>query len=665
MNAPLRFRQVHLDFHTSPEIPDVGAAFDPDEFAATLDAASVNSVTCFARCHHGMLYYQSDLFPERVHPTLARLDLLEAQIAACHAKNIRVPIYVTVQWDEFTADRHREWLCLDEEGREYGTKPLEPGFYRWLDVFHPGYRQFLFDHVDEICKKMPVDGFFFDIVQPRPSLAKHWIDAMDAEGLNPESAADRQVFAVKVIREWEAEMAAFVRERAPDATIFFNSGHVGTKHRPTTESYTHYELESLPSGGWGYLHFPQAMRYARNLGHECLGMTGKFHTSWGDFGSYKNPIALEFECFHMLALGAKCSIGDQLPPSGKLDPTTYDLIGGVYGEVKKKELWCAWSQPVTDVALLTTEEFHDSAPDGGRTLENVLGAVRMLQELRVSFDIVDSWADLSKYRLAILPDAMTCSPELTAKLEAFVKEGGAVIATHKSGLNTDGKFASSIFGVEAVGDAPLSPDFLVPGVLGANLPKTGHVMYKRALETRPLPGAEVLAGVEEPYFGRDWRRFCSHKHTPSSGKLAAYPGAVGKGKVVYLAHPVFSLYFDCAPRWCKEIVGDALKRLLPDPVVEVEGPSTLIVALTHQPARRQYTLHLLSYIPERRGRAFDTIEEVFPLTNIPVTIRTPVRLGLARVVPTGDGLAVRREGNISRIVIPRIDGHAMIELAYE
>ena len=57
MTTALRCRQVHLDFHTSPHIEGVGAAFDPDHFAATLAAAHVDSVTCFARCHHGWIYY--------------------------------------------------------------------------------------------------------------------------------------------------------------------------------------------------------------------------------------------------------------------------------------------------------------------------------------------------------------------------------------------------------------------------------------------------------------------------------------------------------------------------------------------------------------------------------------------------------------------------------
>lgn len=267
------FRQIHLDFHTSPDIPEIGADFNPDEFAQTLQQAHVNSVTAFARCHHGHIYYDSTINPERIHPHLANRNLLVEQMEACHKRGIRVPIYSTIQWDQFTADAHRDWLCIDNSGKEFGTEPLKPGFYRFLDVFHPGYRQFLFNHVQEMLDTMPCDGFFFDIVQARPSVAKHWLDAMDNAGFNPEHEGDRQRFAQKVIREWESEMTAFIRQRNQDCTIFYNSGHIGPRHRISKSSYSHYELESLPSGGWGYLHFPQAMRYARGSGLDCLGMS--------------------------------------------------------------------------------------------------------------------------------------------------------------------------------------------------------------------------------------------------------------------------------------------------------------------------------------------------------------------------------------------------------
>ena len=81
MRLSLPTRQIHLDFHTGPAIPDVGRDFDARAFARTMQQAHVNSVTVFAKCHHGHLYYNTKR-PER-HPGLKRgLDLLRRQVEA-------------------------------------------------------------------------------------------------------------------------------------------------------------------------------------------------------------------------------------------------------------------------------------------------------------------------------------------------------------------------------------------------------------------------------------------------------------------------------------------------------------------------------------------------------------------------------------------------------
>ena len=156
----LRFRQIHLDFHTSELVDGIGAQFDPEEFVRTLKLASVNSITCFARCHHGWIYYDTKLNPERRHPHLTR-NLLKEQIEICHKNDIRVPIYTTIMWDQYTAQRHPDWLVMDEKGAPVGTPVFEPGFYRRLCSNSP-YRQFIEAHIKDICETLPVDGFFFD-----------------------------------------------------------------------------------------------------------------------------------------------------------------------------------------------------------------------------------------------------------------------------------------------------------------------------------------------------------------------------------------------------------------------------------------------------------------------------------------------------------------------
>src|ERR1700722_16580068 len=111
----LPMRQVHLDFHTSPHIGDVGKNFDARQFAATMKQAHVNSVTVFAKCHHGHLYYNTTR-PER-HPGLSRqLNLLGEQIEALHHEGIAAPIYISVQCDEYAANTHPEWIAEKGEG---------------------------------------------------------------------------------------------------------------------------------------------------------------------------------------------------------------------------------------------------------------------------------------------------------------------------------------------------------------------------------------------------------------------------------------------------------------------------------------------------------------------------------------------------------------------
>ena len=50
-------KSIHLDFHTSPLIPDIGTQFDKEEFTRTLKEAKVDLVNVFGKCHHGYTYY--------------------------------------------------------------------------------------------------------------------------------------------------------------------------------------------------------------------------------------------------------------------------------------------------------------------------------------------------------------------------------------------------------------------------------------------------------------------------------------------------------------------------------------------------------------------------------------------------------------------------------
>jgi len=478
------------------------------------------------------------------------------------------------------------------------------------------------------------------------------------EGLDPENEEDRKKYANRIVNGFKKRMTNTVRKYNKDCTIFYNAGHIGPAIRESLDTYTHLELESLPSGGWGYEHFPITARFARNLGKEYLGMTGKFHKSWADFGGFKNQPALEYECFMSLAHGAKCSIGDQLHPSGAINKATYELIGSVYNQVKEKEAWCDDVEAVTEIAVFTPEAIRN---DGIRLYPSIQGAYRMLVESHYQFDIVDEHMDFSKYKVLILPDIITLDAALLNKINSYIENGGKVLLSYKSGMDREEKeFLLKEAGIKFIGDAKYSPDYVVAGdAVKEGLLDTEYVMYNRGLWVESSEDTETLAQIWNPYFNRSYKHFCSHFQTPVE-KASEYPAIVKKGGIVYFAHPIFSMYKEHGMKVYKQLVVNSLKLLLEEKIVETNAPTTAHINLNYQPAHDRYIAHILHYIPERRCNILDTIEDVIPLYNINLKIKLPKEPVKVYCAPSMQELNFDYEQNYVKVVVPEVKGHQMV-----
>ena len=83
---------VHLDFHTSERIENIGAEFCEEEFISALKTAEIDSINIFAKCHHGCFYYYSDKF--YTHPHLSK-PLLDLQIEAFRKAGVSSKIYIS------------------------------------------------------------------------------------------------------------------------------------------------------------------------------------------------------------------------------------------------------------------------------------------------------------------------------------------------------------------------------------------------------------------------------------------------------------------------------------------------------------------------------------------------------------------------------------------
>jgi hypothetical protein len=663
----LAFRQVHLDFHTSPDIDGIGSEFDKAQFQAALKEGHVNSVTLFAKCHHGWSYFDSEKTPR--HPNL-NFDLLKAQIEACKEIGVRTPIYISAGLDDVKADEHPEWREVTTEGKYGGwsTSPLEAGFK--MMCFRTPYLDLLVEQVEEVARAFPdCHGIFLDIIHQWECCCPWCMRWMEERGLDASVEADRQTCARDALEQYYKRLTAACRCENPDMPVFHNSGHVQRGQRQLLDHFSHLELESLPTGGWGYDHFPLSAKHVQTLGIDFLGMTGKFHTTWGEFGGYKHPNALRYECGAMLAYGAKCSIGDQLPPTGKADRSTYRLIGEAFKEVEAKEPWCEGVVSVADIGLLSSRACTGEWHTWIKGEDADYGAVRLLLDAGFLFDVLDLEADFSKYRMLILPDECVISRELEAKLRAYLDEGGKLLFTGSSGLRNT--FQIFDCGATIEGWSEMRPDFVLPTKdLRPDWIDSPFVMYGQCQRMRMEDGTS-LGAVFDPYFNRTYQHYCSHQHTPAKTQPSGFVCGSAKGGVMHLAHTVFTQYRAVGASALKDYVAAAIRSHLGAPIAEASLPSTGRFTVFHQPKENRWAMHLL-YAPtvlrgsqldigggttDGKGRETEIIEDFVPLRDI--TVRTSLPVSKAILQPQGIELPVKD----GQFIVPEFEGHQIIELS--
>jgi len=662
-----RLRWVHLDFHTSELIKDVGTEFDPDEFGSTLNKARVNLITLFGKCHHGMSYYPTKT--GTMHPGL-KFDLLGKQIKACRKYNIATPVYVSVKVDVHMGRQNLGWVNRTKDGRPWCPSPMEAAWYN-MCMNNPEYYKYVEDQAVEIMKRYDPEGIWFDMCYPAPypgCFCQRCLERMDKEGFDRNDDAKHWDMEYRIIREYTRELAKAVRRIKPNAMLFFNS-RVTPNVRNELDVLTHLEIESLPTvPGWGYLFFPFMARMCRTLNRRYIGQTARFHKSWGDFGGLKTEDQLEYEMGAILGAGAGMGIGDQLHPRGKLNKGVYEIVGATYKKLEEREPWCVGAKAIAEIAVLMLPDKPDASVEIGSPWEGMLfndsrfGAGAMLQELKHQWNVESTQGNFDQYKVLVLPDKGACGPALRKKLSAFLLKGGSVILSHEATLDKNtGKFACPGIGAKYVKPCEFIPSFMkLDTALGKGLVQTPWAMYEESsLVKKTAGGAKSMGNVCSSYFNRDYRHFCSHFQSPPD-KTLPYPVAVQKGRVIYIYGSIFKGYHLHGYHAYKTIFANALNMLLKEPLIRANAPASMEIDVLKQKGR--LVVHLVNFQPQRRHGIMEYIETIYPVRDVLLHIRTAKKPSRVYLAPQEIDIPFEMAGNCAVVSVPEVRGHQMVVL---
>ena len=646
-------KKIHLDFHTSPDIDGIGSEFSKEDFQNALKKANVQSITLFAKCHHGYTYYPSKV--GKMHPHLD-FDLLGEQIKAAHEIGVSAPIYIPVGWSHLDSELHPDWCAVDfytKKKEYYGCTEENADNPRietlWSLLCPTGdYLTELENLTEEICERYkPVDGMFFDICFMGMCVCDRCKAAMIEDGLDPEKEADVKIHFKKTRIDMMRRLSDIVKRHNKNASVFFNGSCTMNNDPEFLEYQSHFEMEVLPTVYGSFDETDFHCRKLENFHKEIFGMTARFQHSWGEFGGYKGKEALKYEIANCLSLGAGVCVGDHCHPNGKMDSATYENVAYVYSYMKGIEKYCIGTERVADVGVVISE--RQDANDGVNTF---------LLEKHVDYKIVFSPDDLAGLKLVILPDSAIIDDKICAALKKYAANGGKILA---SGNALNGRD----FGIEYDDvNEERYVDYIVPdfdiGLYGSPL-----LMNVAAYKTHgEKSGFSAHTAIYEPYFPRTNAHFSGHKNTPYKCEKSSTAGLWKKDGVTFFAHDVFSIYNKLGSPYLRKYIAHEFDELYAENPVEVKDFSLVgRVRLRKNANEKFYSLHLL-YASQCKRQNCYTLEDFPVFYDTEVRLTLPETIKEAEYIQTGEKLPIKYENGKATIVIPEWNLHALIVLRY-
>lgn len=636
------YKKVHLDFHTAPEIPDVGQDFDGKLFASTLKNSGVESLTCFAKCQHGCHYYPSETGFR--HPHLHR-DLLGEMIASCHAKKIEVEIYYDICGDKHIIKTHPERRQVGMDGNARAA----------LCINNEYANSYIFPAVAELMENYNFEGLFFDSLWyiDWHCSCKNCITRAIREGLDHSDKNTMVELSRKIHLEFMEEMTNFIRERNNSLRIMYNSRYHSPHFRKDSQYYTHLEIEALSTHkGWGYFCFPTFAKYIRNLDKPYYGMAGRFN-SWGSTGFMLEASQMIFESARFIANGSGVSIGDHLHPRGKLDAAVYGRIKEVFDYAENFREHSHGSEPVLEAAILMEPQIEW---DGAH-----FGLSKLLMEEHILFDLPDRWKDWNEYKLLIIPDYFCMDDEMREKISVFLKAGGSVIGIGRGvGNNPESaEWLEKTFGIGEYCETNFSTAFCLPEIDQHSGLEDFHYEINDPVSA-PLKGGSEHGKLFWPYWETSKERPCGHTYAPWD-KNSGFPAIVQKGKCVYIAFPIGKPYFSSGNPFFRKLMRGIIKKLLPEKIVDIHAPGSVETILNRK--GNNFHLHLIRSSTALRGTPhMELIESGYPLRNIPVSLIIKEKINEAFLIPENVSMPFESTEDGISFSVPELDIHQMVFL---
>ena len=367
-----------------------------------------------------------------------------------------------------------------------------------------------------------------------------------------------------------------------------------------------------------------------------------------------------------------------------IDHRWVKVIEEIYGWHHQHERYLRNEQSLARVAMVYSQQtatFYGGEQARAKVEDAALGVYQALLEARVPFDMVHDRlldpARLSSYRTLILPNIAGLSTAQCAQLEAFVRGGGNLIATHETSLYDEWGVRrkdfglASLFGASYGGkvDARLQNSYLnvdkdprsgrYHPLLHGLEDATRIINGTQWVHTRPAQAAASPLTLVPSYpdlpMEQVWAR------VPRTEIPGVYLNEIGKGRVVYFPFDLDRTFWEVLSPdhglLLKNAVAWAHGEAQP---LAVEGQGMLDVSLWRQ--KNSMAAHLVNLTNPMMMKG--PVREIIPSPPQRVRIQVPAgrRVGKVSLLVSGKTPGHRVAAGVVTLELPSIGLHEVVAI---
>jgi hypothetical protein len=661
-------RHIHLDFHTPPQVA-IGSDFCLDEFFDTLQQAEVNSFAVFAHCHHGYCYFDTKTGVK--HPGL-NFDLFGDIAVEARKRGIKLLAYFSLNVNEVIATRYPDSHALDKEGKSVNSQLVLDGtelFWTWLCPNRGNWlNDCFYSPILEVIEKYPIDGLFIDMAGylPGSCYCPDCKKTMQAAGMDINNSVHHTKFNSMTIQALTVKLREKMDALQPGLRLEIGSYFAYGEAKKGKGVISEFYLESLAyQTGWDY--FPFAVRYYRNFDLPCLGFTGRFLKSWGDFGTMVSLPHMKYQLGCHLLAGIESAIGDHLPCNGKLEPALYKMIGDAFRFVKERQPHCVGMNPCSEMAIIMPVGLDSNAAtlskNSGISVEDaVKGAAKLATELHIQYEIYTHDQDYSKNKILVVADD-SFSLEDAKKITAFANRGNTVIVCGKALNPIDNecrKFWHNACGITKFNVSSDDGEFYFSCIPGTEVPAMDHYIHRGAYDVEFTKDVIIAATKKRSPFVRTRETHYGHFHGPAlnaGGAGAGFKRTANNGGFLIVGMELLSAYYTNNYYVHRQFFSELLNCFAAPRLISTNAPSIVDISLGEKEGKT--VLQLQPFIADRRAmNSFESRNEEIYLANIWVKFNT---INVKKCVNPLTGETVAVQDNI--IQIPPFKEHLVLHLS--